>query len=577
MIWYYLFFAALAVLVIRQRQRMKRADQQKQQQPEPDSPASARRRDLRTITAITALESDLLQPEPQAPRAAPAQPRPSPSRPEPATRVEESISVVLRRQIPPRDEAPRSWLGGLPMLPDGIEWPRGVNPEKRGEGEVPLHFIAQIACADLPPELWGGLGPRAGWLRLFLNGNSCDNEDRGLWRLVHSAELGSERQPPADIGVIHDGMYTGGAAWTQSKSVYPRWPVDLVKVGNTLRHEGQRSWPTPDEFETEIYPGQPIERDRHKVPKLPPFARGVLQTALRETIALMRLPVREYPLSDVNRTQLASPTNWPLILTVPTERLARANTRWLAEEAERRGVEALSDAEQQAYLASQPNRVRAAAELDTLRTLIGECPSPEALIARCEAGRAEWLAWRGEVADWLEEWLNGIAAATLDQPLTADDRERMAMLEGAPPHVYWVIDRQGGYSDEPNYVGPRKIESSAFAQLAEQCHRAASDLAVEFYLDPQRRHLLPAEYLPACEAWWRALYNNRPHRMGGYHDGVQSDAIEGPQEKLLLLQLATDDPMQFCWGDCGAIYAFIRTDDLKAGRFDAAELHLECH
>ena len=71
-------------------------------------------------------------------------------------------SVILKRQVPIRfDEAARSWLGGLPMMPKLRRWPRNA------EG-ASLHFIAQICCADLPENLWEGMGPRKGWLLLFV-------------------------------------------------------------------------------------------------------------------------------------------------------------------------------------------------------------------------------------------------------------------------------------------------------------------------------------------------------------------------------------------------------------------------
>ena len=40
----------------------------------------------------------------------------------------------------------RSRLGGLPQLPDGMDWPVG---ESYGEA-APMHFLAQIDCAELP-------------------------------------------------------------------------------------------------------------------------------------------------------------------------------------------------------------------------------------------------------------------------------------------------------------------------------------------------------------------------------------------------------------------------------------------
>jgi uncharacterized protein YwqG len=88
---------------------------------------------------------------------------------------------------------------------------------------------------------------------------------------------------------------------------------------------------------------------------------------------------------------------------------------------------------------------------------------------------------------------------------------------------------------------------------------------------------VPDEALAMLEPWWRTLDNNRPHRIGGYHDGVQSDAQEGPTKELLLLQLATDYPMQWCWGDSGAVYWFLPTAALAGGAFDSADCYLECH
>src|SRR5262249_9741386 len=64
-------------------------------------------------------------------------------------RTTAEASVILRRQVPIRfDEPPRSWLGGLPRMPGNIRWPR------TGIKGRPLPFIAQIACADLPKQIW---------------------------------------------------------------------------------------------------------------------------------------------------------------------------------------------------------------------------------------------------------------------------------------------------------------------------------------------------------------------------------------------------------------------------------------
>ena len=168
--------------------------------------------------------------------------------------ISESVSVVLRRQVPPRfGEAPRSWLGGLPMMPTHVEWPRSVSSEYPDRGERPLHFVAQIACADFPAELWGGLGPRAGWLLLFIDPNNGVPEGPDAFRLVHVDALGPERQPPADLGPVHDGVYTAFdyhycRTFDEVPRLWRHWPVDLVVVPNEAVIVGQRTKVAPENF-----------------------------------------------------------------------------------------------------------------------------------------------------------------------------------------------------------------------------------------------------------------------------------------------------------------------------------------
>ena len=116
--------------------------------------------------------------------------------------IEESVSVVLRRQVPVRFGEPhRSWLGGLPHLPAGTEWPRTATGE-------PLHFIAQVDCTGLPGELWGGLGPRTGHLLLFVDIEAIDGqEDRPYARVLHVDGPGVEAAPPADLYFARNNVF----------------------------------------------------------------------------------------------------------------------------------------------------------------------------------------------------------------------------------------------------------------------------------------------------------------------------------------------------------------------------------
>jgi len=145
------------------------------------------------------------------------------------------MAVRLVPQIPIRDQqAPRSWLGGRPRMPAAMSW-----PEIDG---TPCDFMVQIALADLPAELWHGLGPREGWLALFLHPTSY----RG--QLLQIPELGPQRDaqnPPAET----DGWYNpyGKRVHDERQQRYmrralPQWPVDLVVIaaGETGEESGTR-------------------------------------------------------------------------------------------------------------------------------------------------------------------------------------------------------------------------------------------------------------------------------------------------------------------------------------------------
>jgi hypothetical protein len=142
-------------------------------------------------------------------------------------------SLILKRQIPIRfDEEPRSWLGGLPMMPRGTKWPRDAAGD-------PLHFIAQVACADIPPALWNGLGPRQGWLLLFLQFHKFEEDTtggeatKGAVQVLHIKTLGIEHPPPDDLATVRHAMSDDIGRYTPEirpgvPKLWRKWPVDLV-------------------------------------------------------------------------------------------------------------------------------------------------------------------------------------------------------------------------------------------------------------------------------------------------------------------------------------------------------------
>ncbi|MEV6900071.1 DUF1963 domain-containing protein [Amycolatopsis sp. NPDC051372] len=84
------------------------------------------------------------------------------------------------------------------------------------------------------------------------------------------------------------------------------------------------------------------------------------------------------------------------------------------------------------------------------------------------------------------------------------------------------------------------------------------------------------------------------HQIGGYGTAIQDAAetevavmalgggrrdpalAEEGASWVLLAQFDSDDEVDMMWGDVGTIYWVIRSDDLAAGRFDAARFTMQC-
>lgn len=125
-------------------------------------------------------------------------------------------AVLLHQPWPPQ-AGPRtnSHFGGLPRLPDRYAWPRTTSGK-------PLHFMAQIDCADIRFET---PLPERGVLFFFGRGNvyawnaepPASNTCRVLYALDACART-PPRQPPADLPPLDRPK-------TQPDNVHPAWPV----------------------------------------------------------------------------------------------------------------------------------------------------------------------------------------------------------------------------------------------------------------------------------------------------------------------------------------------------------------
>ncbi len=491
--------------------------------------------------------------------------------------VEEVISLVLARQIPPRfDQAPRSWLGGLPMMPDDVEWPRSVAPERLDEGEVPLHFVAQIACADFPEDLWGGVGPRSGWLLLFLNPHDSQGDDPRLFRVIHTAELGSERQPPDDLRPVEseengDSEYRWCATPGAIPSTWRRWPVDLVTVPNEAHDDGYRMIVTPKNFSAKLYDGAPVATGAPDVAGVEPFSwRG----ALYVVDAVLRELGQPSSASRVAPAQREALDNPGYVASLVPELRAREQM-WMAEGdgAILLKEEPLRERERELRDQIAPIAEERRARLDRLAAFIVEHPTGAAIAKRIESDARTEAEWRSGAAERLAAIRAQIAGRSLDTSLDASDWAALRSALDGDHYSRWTVEWTSRNSDFPVMIVE---QNTSLLDLAGAGLKAAVvELAADYQGDPDLEQLVPPVVRETLEPHWRALTDNRPHRIGGFHDGLQSEPEDGPQPEVLLFQIASDEAMHWMWGDGGAYFLFISPRNLAAGRFDQAEIRLE--
>ncbi|MEP3890295.1 MAG: YwqG family protein [Hellea sp.] len=90
-----------------------------------------------------------------------------------------------------------SWLGGLPKLAPGFQWPIGT--DRNNKNEAFMHFLAQIDCSSLPHEPSMGL-PQEGSLSFFVDFESVPQHCAVIYQM--SSANAEHIQPPAGLRPI---------------------------------------------------------------------------------------------------------------------------------------------------------------------------------------------------------------------------------------------------------------------------------------------------------------------------------------------------------------------------------------
>jgi uncharacterized protein YwqG len=494
-------------------------------------------------------------------------------------------SVVLRRQVPIRfDEPARSWFGGLPQMPDNIAWPRVAKG-------APLHFIAQIACADLPKQIWHGRGPRDGWLLLFVEVLQLEDDSEGLlsllaeaWqgedesehrliRVLHIDRLGPERQPPDDMPTVrhaladHIGQFEPEIREGVPK-LWRRWPVDLVVQQVPAPPTDDSEWEPAQLTGAELY-GAPEDEEQ-----IDRFAEAQPRPLTwRGALYLIEELLRVFSKDLAGLAKVWQP-GW----------LARS----IAELEATVGPRAADLAQAETALQQCPPEASPKERDDLERTMLyrrilhseaeqgladltrlSQQMTEDALAAEVARLREAHMSWVDMQKSELERMRRHVLTQDLDALM--GDESWAAMKAGmiAAQTEYWT------WSDHP--IDLRKMRLSML-DFADHGLRFAlrEDLLDLYTRSAAAQASIPQALRAELEPKLRHVgRSTTPHRMGGPRDLIQYR--EDPDDDVLVFQISSDYAMGWMWGDLGALFVYLNPLYLKVRWFKRAHAWIDCH
>ena len=473
------------------------------------------------------------------------------------TRLEQDpFSAVLRPQVPIRfDEAPRSWLGGLPQMPAKIDWPRG------GSGTLPMHFAAQICCADLPKELWRGKGPREGWLLLFIDGYRMGNYDGfdgdypdGWAKVIHIDELGPEHSPPADILGVHDRNYAGADHDDalddgDVPTVWRKWPIDIV----------------PQKVELE--PGKVVSFTSRDF-------------ALKSTTGQELYGVDDNGVSDKLMPEACPPLTWAGALSFAKcaikQQKKHADATYLDRTSELRAkpgwtaplISKLQEDLQGNGGLQSGHRGQLERTLALLLRHTDE-DAERALSEKITDDTNSMAGWWADQSSRLNAFLEEIKAQDPNAQLLPEEWSDLnAQFAGIRQELLQIGVSQDGSLGRARLTDLNIVDGAWPASVVRQHYL---DLYAQ---SAEAQDLIPPAAQEVITKIVREVKWGRPHRIGGLADPLQSEI--GPDDPPLLFQIASDDSLNWMWGDAGAIFIHTTEQELSERVFSVFA-NMECH
>lgn len=543
-------------------------------------------------------------------------------------------SIILKRQVPIRfDEAPRSWLGGLPMMPKLTKWPRD------GEG-APLHFIAQICCADLPRTLWNGLGPRKGWLLLFVETLKLeDHAENKTVQVLHTSNLGSEHQPPSDAPTVRHSMsdYIDYASPNIRRDVpkfWRRWPIDMVVQESEVSELGSGESNFPEIQGKDLYEGTVTQRGIHELsdaldrPLTWRGARYVVEGILRD------LKPDEFERSFVGNSGLLSAPEFDhegltkeitkrarkcpdyqgglvqkfgrysaLYASIEPELRAERRTGWAkrayayfdSEIAQFAAMKRkLNWAHAFAAIKRKLGLTRAEDQKEPVAKKGGVILPMKGVMWNIERFKGYRKALEQTLADYpgpdpeaaLTEEMEHLGRAYLNWGARMGDAAKAAMQKidaqnsQAPISAsdWGELTREFSETSAEYWVKSDNIlgKKSRNINMGNHVKMAIREDLLDLYTqDNSAPVTLSRDMLKTIEKSAKYIEPGLPHRMGGLPDPIQGGAYEKSDQ--LLFQMASDLALGWMWGDVGALYVTISQGDLRKGRFGCVEAWIEGH
>jgi len=401
----------------------------------------------------------------------------------------------------------RSRLGGLPTLPTRVAWPRGRSYER----DVPMHFLAQIDCAELPhvdPRL-----PAAGMLFFF-----AVFDEEQIW---------SAKNPRESISVIYESDVPRHLPPTPA-------PDDLLPLLDAEASDNpfEPAWLLPGEAGPSVHHSWPLIAlpcdtwpDVGHDPNLPFQDHDLYQAkieALRvgSVVAAAGLPTRSDPPAwetEIDQPLLLPGSNQFERLEFPQiglmiDRIARLIARYF-------------------------------------RVALDELPGG---------------------AIHAKRWIHRASAIGLHQAPSEREKEefRSWLLQLTtdpllPPHfrMAWPRLLTDGLAAAVACVGG----SDAADAIPRHFYDALENLHLPF--DQERR------WSQAHLGWWRIRARN--HQMLGHVPMIQSIPPGADDDTVCLLRLATDYGIEMRFGDAGNATFWIEGADLEQRRFDRCYASVE--